>query len=114
MGACFYSNLEVVKGDVNDAYNVAYEEARDCNGHQEGYSGDIQTANGLMKPKGKVPRFGTKAFQKWEDKTYETMDKGDCIAIELKGAVLKRLKERRGLKARKGYRAFYFFGCGRC
>jgi len=114
MGACEYSNLEVVKGDINDAYNVAYEEARDCNGHQEGYSGDIQTADGIMQPKGTVPRFGTKAFNKWEAKMSEQMDKGDCIGIELTGTILKKLKEQRGLKGKKGYRAFYFFGLGRC
>ena len=112
MGATNYSDLVVIKGDESNAFRQAVEEANDYNGHQEGYSGDIQTADGFRMPR-VHPRYGTKAFENWEEKiTWGEMDKGDCICIEIKGAVLKRIKERRGLKGKKGYRAFYFFGLG--
>ena len=47
MGACNFSDTQVVKGDSNVAYAQAVEEARSYNGHQDGYSGDIQTCNGF-------------------------------------------------------------------
>lgn len=113
MGAQAYSNLILIKGTANDAYREAQEEANDYNGHQEGYSGDIQTSYGFGNRKDN-PRYGTKAFETWEDNLLDEMDKGDCVCVELGGAVLKRLKERRGMKGRKGIRAYYFFGMGRC
>ena len=113
MGACDFSNLEVVKGDASDAYNEACEEMNAYNGHQEGYSGDIQTTHGFYMAKGN-PRYGTKAFNKWEEKQLNELDKRECLCVEITGANLKRLKERRGLKGRKGYRAFYFFGMAAC
>jgi hypothetical protein len=118
MGAQTFSNLEVVKGDARDAYRQACQEANDYNGHQEGYSGDIQTTDGFRILKDN-PRFGTKAFNKWEDDILMNDKYGiskweSCGCVEITGANLKRLKERRGLKGRKGYRAFYFFGWGAC
>jgi hypothetical protein len=113
MGAQAYDNLIVIKGTPQDAFNEACEEANDYNGHQEGYSGDIQTAHGFRMRKDN-PRYGTKSFETWEEKLTDDMDKGDCVCVELEGAVLKRLKERRGYKGKKGIRAFYFFGMGRC
>ncbi|GAG44472.1 unnamed protein product [marine sediment metagenome] len=111
MGAVFYDTIQVVKGNARDAYNEACEEANDENGHQQGYSGDIQTADGYSEAKGN-PRYGTKAWSKWLDKKDETMYKGDCEYVELTGAVAKRIKGRRW-KGRKGIRVFYFFGVGR-
>jgi len=113
MGACDFSNLEVVKGNANDAFKNAVEEMNDYNGHQEGYSGDIQTADGFGMARD-APRYGIKAFVKWEDKQYENFDKGDCLCVEVTGAKLKELKERRGYKGKKGIKAFYFFGLARC
>jgi hypothetical protein len=113
MGACEFSNVVVIKGNEREAYSEANEEMSDENGHQEGYSGDIQTSNGFSK-RTDNPRFGTAAFENWEQKISDNMDKGDCVCVELKGTTLKKMKERRGMKGRKGYRAFYFFGMARC
>ena len=49
MGACNFDNLVVIKGTARDAYREANEEMNDYNGHQEGYSGDIQTTSGFFK-----------------------------------------------------------------
>ena len=102
MGACDFSNLEVVKGNSSDAYNSACEEMRDYNGHQEGYSGDIQTVDGFYEVKD-APRYGTKAFDKWENKQYDSIGKRECLCVEITGATLKSLKERKGLKGSLPY-----------
>jgi len=112
MGAQSYDSKVILKGNANDAYREAIEEANDYNGHQEGYSGDIQTADGFSM-RTDNPRYGTQAFWKWEDKLLNKMDKGDCYCVELTGAVLKRAKGQRW-KGKKGVRGFYFFGMGRC
>ena len=118
MGATTFSDLVVIKGNDRDAYRDACEEANAYNGHQEGYSGDIQTTSGF-RVLTNHPRFGTKAFRDWEDDILEN-DKygiekwGAAGCVEIKGAKLKQLKESRGLKGKKGYRAFYFFGWGAC
>lgn len=114
MGACNFSDLKLIKGNARDAYNELCEDARYENGHQQGYSGDIQTTSGFRDLTSLAPRYGTKAFNKWEDDCLSddryVEKRGNAGCIEIKGAALKRLKERRGLKGRKGYRAFYFFG----
>ena len=110
MGACVFSDLVVIKGDARDAFYEAVEEANDYNGHQEGYSGDIQTVSGYRMVKD-FPRYGTKKFQEWEDKMLDGMGKRDCVCIELTGTALQKVKPRR-FKGKRGVRAFYFFGWG--
>jgi len=113
MGACDFSNLVVTKGSAKDAYKEANEEMRDYNGHQEGYSGDIQTTHGFRMAFGN-PKYGTKAFDKWEDEMLYKLDKRDCLCVEIKSpSQLKRLKGSRW-KGKKGVRAFYFFGMAAC
>lgn len=114
MGATNFSDIQLVKGDLKEAYRQANEEARDYNGHQDGYSGDIQTCHGVRDYTSSAPRYGTKAFQKWEDDMLDNhLQKWEhAAAVEIKGTMLRKLKEREGLKGRKGYRAFYFFGWG--
>jgi hypothetical protein len=114
MGATEFTVTQVVKGDANLAYREAYSEARDYNGHQEGYSGDIQTVEGYREEYAWHPQVGSKAFTKWLDDKISDMDKRDCRFIELTGIALKRAKERQGLKGRKGYRAFMFYGMAAC
>jgi hypothetical protein len=109
MGACQFIKTVIVKGDNNDAYRDALEDARDYNGHQDGYSGDIQTVHTPRKAYD-VPRYNTKKFWDWLDKQFDDMDKRDCKWFEITGAVATRIKQRKGLKGRKGYRVFYFFG----
>tara|TARA_R110000772_G_scaffold6250_5_gene21940 strand:- start:1666 stop:2007 length:342 start_codon:yes stop_codon:yes gene_type:complete len=113
MGAQSYDSKVIIKGNARDAFRQAREEANDYNGHREGYSGDIQTADGFSM-RTDNPRFGTQAFYKWEEKQLDKMDKGDCICVELKGAVLKRAKGNGYWKGKKGVKGFYFFGMGRC
>jgi len=114
MGACEFSNTIVIKGTSREAYREAVEEMRDYNGHQEGYSGDIQTSHGFGVSYGS-PRFGTKAFYEWRDKKLERMDKGDCLCVEIKSpSTIKKLKSSYGMKGKKGVKAYYFFGLGRC
>ena len=113
MGACTFSNGIVIKGTMRDAYTQLVEEANAYNGHQDGYSGDIQTSYGFLEPN-THPKYNTKAFWDWSDKRIDNMSKGDCIGIEIKNkAELKKLKGRRW-KGKRGVRAFYFFGLARC
>ena len=109
MGACTFSNLVVVKGNASEAYRDICEEMNDYNGHQEGYSGDIQTTHGF-RMRSDNPRYGTKAFDQWEDKRLDILVKRDCECVEITGAVATRIKNRRGYKGRKGIRVFYFYG----
>jgi hypothetical protein len=111
MGATNFSNQVIIKGNARDAFRQAREDANDENGHQDGYSGDIQCANGY-RMKSQHPRYGTAAFDKWEYKLQENMDKGDCICVEILGAPLKRIKGTRW-KGRRGIKGFYFFGVAR-
>lgn len=110
MGAMIWSDSFLGKARVlGDAFSTLCEDARLSNGDQEGYSGDIQGCYNL-RPISDHPRFGTKAFDKWEHELLHNMSKGDGVVIEVKGAMLKRIKEKRGYKGRKGIRYFYFFG----
>lgn len=117
MGAVTFSDRIFVKGDDNDAYRKACDEANAYNGHQEGYSGDIQTTYGFINLTSKAPRFGTKAFNKWRDDVIENdkfgvTKRGNAACVEITGKKFKEMKESRGLKGKKGFRAFYFFGWG--
>lgn len=113
MGACDFSTLSIVKGDHRVAQQEACRDARDYNGHQEGYSGDIQTV-GYCALRKDNPRYGTKAFQEWEDKILSKTDKREGHCIEITGAPAKRIKDSRGYKGKKGIRVFYFFGVAAC
>jgi len=112
MGACNFDNLVVVKGSARDAYSEAVEDAEYEDGHDP-YNGTISTTDGF-RMRSDNPRYGTKAFQKWEEKLIDNMDKRDCVCVEIKGAVAKRIKDRRGYKGRKGIGVFYFFGWASC
>ena len=114
MGAIDYSHYSVVKGDMRDAYHHARQEANYENGHQQGYSGDIQTSSSYMDCTKEAPRYGTKAFNKWENLMLdETLQKWDvCAGVEIKGKAAKLIKEYHGYKGKRGYRVFYFFGIG--
>jgi hypothetical protein len=114
MGACTFGDVTLVRGDAREAYNTLCEEYAYENGHRQGYSGDIQTTSGFRDLTSIAPKYNTKAFWAWEedcidnDKYVEKWGNAGCI--EIKGTALKKMKERSGLKGKKGYRAFYFFG----
>jgi len=113
MGACDFSALEVGRfKSPGEAFHSAVEEAEYEDGH-DGYNGTISTCHGFSIANGN-PRYGTAAFDKWEDKILSSLDKRDCVCVEITGAVLKRMKERRGYKGKKGIKAFYFFGMAAC
>jgi len=113
MGACNFDYKTIGKFTPREAYNDLVEDAEYEDGH-DAYNGTISTTDGFSTPRGDVPRFGTKAFQKWEEKQLDKMDKRDCLCVELKGAVLKRYKDRTRFKGKKGVRAYYFFGWASC
>jgi hypothetical protein len=109
MGACDFSTLEVGRFKrPGDAFNEAREDAEYEYGHDP-YNGTISTCDNF-DIRDDNPRYGTAAFNKWEDKVLSDLSKRECVCVEITGAVLKRLKERRGYKGKKGIRAFYFFG----
>lgn len=109
MGSCTFSNSIVGKFDANEAYSVLVEDATYEYGHDP-YNGTISTTHGFSL-RTDAPRYGTKAFWNWKDKTIEAMGKGQCFAVEIKGKRLKEMKENRPyLKGKRGVRAFYFFG----
>jgi len=112
MGACNFSNLVVIKGKARDAYHDAVEDAEYEDGHDP-YNGTISTTDGFSMRRDN-PRYGTKAFDKWEDKVLDETDKRECVCVEITGAVATRIKNRRGYKGRKGIGVFYFFGMASC
>jgi anthranilate/para-aminobenzoate synthase component I len=112
MGATNYENLYIGKGTPSEAFRELVEDAREYEGHQEGYSGDIQTAYGFEMIDTKF-QFSKKTFYDWVDKLQERMDKGDCYCYELTKHEVNRNKSKRW-KGKKGVRGYYFFGLGRC
>lgn len=99
--------------NFNEGLRKAIEEAREENGHQDGYSGDIQTCD-TPDISRNHPRYGTKAFWKWEDKQIQIMDKRECMMLEITGKKAMDLKNRNGYKGCKGIRSYYIFGWGAC
>ena len=109
MGATNFSNLAIGKfKDSTQAYNEEVEEAHYESGHDP-YNGTISTTNGFNIVTDH-PRFGTKAFDKWEEKLTDKLDKRDCVCVEVIGAPFKKQKYNRGYKGMKGIKMFYFFG----
>lgn len=113
MGATTFGDLAVGRyKNASDAYNGLVDKAQYENGHDP-YNGTISTTQGFNILSNN-PRYGTKSFNNWEDKMINTIDKYDCLCVEITGSVLKRLKERNGYKGKKGIKAFYFFGWASC
>ena len=110
MGATNFGDLAVGRyKTASEAYNSLVDEALYEYGH-DSYNGTISTTGGFTV-RNDNPRYGTKAFDKWENKMLDVAEKwGNCVCIEITGAVLKRMKESRGYKGKKGIKAFYFIG----
>lgn len=114
MGAeTFFTTVVGRFKNANDAFKQAKIDAKDYNGHQGGYSGDIQTVYGFSLRED-APRYGTKAFDKWLDKRLDRMDKRECECVEITGKLFSALKVRRGYKGCKGIKAYRFYGWGAC
>ena len=90
------------------AYKSAVDDAEDQYGW-DAYNGTISTSDGF-KIITNHPRFGTQAFEKFEDKTIVGTKWKKWNCIELKGAILKRIKEEEGYKGKRNIKAFYFWG----
>jgi len=113
MGACDFSRLQLGKfKTAREAYREAVEDAEYEDGH-DSYNGTISTTDGFYT-RTDNPRYGTAAFDKWEEKILDKTDKRDCHCIEITGAVLKRMKDKSRYKGKKGVKAFYFFGWAAC
>jgi hypothetical protein len=94
----------------NEAYRKAVQEALDYYGHQDGYNGTISTSCGV-KLDSSAPKFGTKAWEKYEDMMLEKLQKrGHCIAVEVKGKTANEIKVKRGFAGKRGIKVYYFFG----
>jgi len=113
MGAQTFSTTIIGKFRTSrDAYREACREAIDYSGHQEGYSGDIQTTSGSHLYKD-VPRYDTRKYLNWVDEIIEKNHqdgRGRCGCVEIKGAKLKLMRIREGLHGKQGVKAFHFFG----
>ena len=116
MGASNFSNVIMGKYTPSEAYRVLVEDALYESGHDP-YNGTISTTHGFTDLTKEAPRYGTKAFDKWEDNVLcndkfgvEKWGRAGLIEISPNTSLFKKMKERRGLKGRKGVRAFYFFG----
>lgn len=109
MGAHDFSQSVIGKNTPQEAYRQAVDDALYEEGHSP-YNGTISTTRGFRLLTDH-PRPGTKAFYKWEEERLNELEKwSHCYAIEIKGAALKRWKERCGYKGKRGIRGFYFFG----
>lgn len=113
MGASNFS-LSYVGKNVQEAYKDAVADALYEYGHDP-YNGTISTTHGFhLFDKKDHPRYGTKAFSKWEDEILG--EKGRRLGIEkwLKAAAVEvprsiMLKHRPNLKGKR-VKEFYFFG----
>jgi len=56
------------------------------------------------------PRYGTKKFWKFVDKTMDGTKFSAWNCIEIKGAILKAIKEKEGYKGKRNIKAFFFWG----
>ena len=77
MGATTFGNLSIGKfKSAGESYSQEVKEAEYEYGH-DCYNGTISTTDGFCLKSGN-PRYGTKAFYKWEEKIIDNMDKCDC------------------------------------
>lgn len=121
MGACDFSNMVWSNKGVCDAYQRAVEAALYEHGHDP-YNGTISTTSRPVDITAKLPRYGTKAFDKAVNALYSgkevngiKLEKWDCYAVRLRGKELKEFKARCfGPGSRKRGVGWYFFGLAGC
>jgi len=114
MGATNFSNKVAGKYDnVHEAFRTAVKQAEYDYG-DDGYTGSIAEKDSVRLISD-APRYGTKAFEKFEEKMLDKSEKYDpAFAVEIKGAKLDKIKASRGLKGKRGIKAYYFFGWAAC
>ena len=82
MGAQRFSVLKVGRfTSEHEAFQAAQREADDEYGHQQGYSGEINSVNSYTCLTTGVPKFGTDEFWDWVE-DYD-MYKGDCFCVDV-------------------------------
>lgn len=94
--------------NAEEAYNELVEEAEYEYGH-DGYNGTISTSGGFFIRKDH-PRYNTKKFWKFVDRTMDGTKFNAWNCIEITGAILKRIKEKEGYKGKRNIKAFFFWG----
>ena len=110
MGAVLTSKSAIGKyKNAREAFKDLQAEAQEEYG-RDYYNGKINNVD-LGREIKDFPQPGSKAHDKWFWKTLEDVDKGECVFIEIKGAELKRRKDRSMYKGKKGVRAFDFLFC---
>ena len=85
---------------AKDAYIEACRDVEEYSGN-DGYNGTISTTSDFCL-KTDAPKYGTKAFDKWEAAWLDSAEKRDCVAVEVKGTAAKNFKERNGYKGKHG------------
>jgi len=109
MGAHFQQDFAIGRfKNAGEAYNKLVEEAEYEHGH-DAYNGTISTSDGFKMVK-EHPRYGTKKFWKFVNDTMDGTKFSIWNCIEIKGAMLKRMKEQEGYKGKRNIRAFFFWG----
>ena len=109
MGAFDCSDYAIGKyKSAKEAYKELVEKAENQYGWN-GYNGTISTSDGF-KMVTNHPRFGTKAWDKFEDDTISGTKWKKWNCIEIKGATAKKWKKQEGFKGRRGIKVFYFWG----
>jgi len=127
MGASSFEITVIGKYTPHEAYRKALEDAEsdaqaDADAEGEEYDeGDMEAYSGtiISKPTYKIKSFdcpSRKDPYKLADELILNEDSainnkyGPTGCIEIKGALLKRKKDRKGLKGKKNIRGFIFFG----
>ena len=109
MGAIDKTDFAIGKfKNAEEAYQECCADAHYQYGH-DGYNGTISTSDGFRMIK-EHPRYGTQKFWKFVDDTMDGTKFSIWNCIEIKGAMLKRMKEQEGYKGKRNIRAFFFWG----
>jgi len=109
MGAIDKTDFAIGKfKNAEEAYIECCAEAHFQYGH-DAYNGTISTSDGFRIIK-KHPRYNTQKFWKFVDDTMDGTKFSIWNCIEIKGTMLKRMKEQEGLKGKRNIRAFFFWG----
>lgn len=96
MGANTFDKIIFGK-NASNAYIKAKKEADEEYGHQEGYSGQINSTNSVEQITVDY-RYNTKNYNKLVDEKLNNINKRECLLIEITGKAAKDLKEKNGLK----------------
>lgn len=110
MGSRTFQHSYIGKLTPAEAYSILCEEAVYEYGH-DAYSGTIATTSGFVMVNTKGRRAATVVEEILDSDSHAVRKWGPAGCIELKGAAVKKLRDRQpDLKGKRGIRAFIFFG----